>query len=225
VGDEQHRLPGLVPDAQQLGLHQIAGLGVERGERLVHQQHLGIGRQRARQPDALFHAARQLMRIMPLETLEPDHFDEFLAHRLALGGGDAAQLEPERDIVLDRAPRQQAELLEHHGAVLAGAGDLLAVDRHLAGIGRDQAEQHVEEGALAAARRADDGDELAFLDLDVEAVERVDRRPVLRREGQIDVGRADITRHLLPAPLSTHSVIYRPTLGRIRWSERGNLRR
>ena len=38
VGDEDHGLGRALPDAQQLGLHQRAGLRVERAERLVHQQ-------------------------------------------------------------------------------------------------------------------------------------------------------------------------------------------
>ena len=32
-------------DAQQLLLHDLARHGIERGERLIHQQHLRIGRQ------------------------------------------------------------------------------------------------------------------------------------------------------------------------------------
>src|SRR3984893_262935 len=59
MGDEQTRLAGLLPDLQQLDLHQIAGLRIERGKRLVHQQHLRIGRKRPREPDALLHAARE----------------------------------------------------------------------------------------------------------------------------------------------------------------------
>src|ERR1700728_1543694 len=36
VGDEDHGLRRTVPDAEQLGLHQRAGLGIKRAERLVH---------------------------------------------------------------------------------------------------------------------------------------------------------------------------------------------
>ena len=68
----------LGPDLQQLGLHELARLGVERGERLVHQQHQRIGRQRPRQVDALLHAAGQLRRIVALEAGEPDQLDEML---------------------------------------------------------------------------------------------------------------------------------------------------
>src|SRR6266508_1412625 len=43
VRDEDHGLPRLVPDPQQLLLEQQLVLLVERGERLVHQQDLGVG--------------------------------------------------------------------------------------------------------------------------------------------------------------------------------------
>ena len=71
---------------QQLGLHELARLRIERGERLVHQQDLGIGGERAREVDALLHAARQLGRIPPLEALEPDELEEVLRAVGHLGG-------------------------------------------------------------------------------------------------------------------------------------------
>ena len=58
----------VLPDAEQQLLHQLAGLVVERAERLVHQQHARVVGQRARQRDALLHAARQLLRVVVLEA-------------------------------------------------------------------------------------------------------------------------------------------------------------
>src|SRR4051812_9117762 len=63
VGNEEHRLAGLVPDLEQLLLHELARLRVERGKRLVHQQDLGVGGERAGQVAALLHAARKLVRV------------------------------------------------------------------------------------------------------------------------------------------------------------------
>ena len=105
------------------------------------------------------------------------------------------QFEAEFDIVLHGAPRQQPELLKHHGAIGAGAADRPAVHEHLAGIRLGQAQQHVEEGALAAAGRTDDRQELAFLDLDVETAKRAHRGAVLRPEGQVDVAALDVPCH------------------------------
>ena len=66
----------LLPDAQQLELQDLARLRVDRGERLVHQQHVRLDRERACEPAALLHAARHLVRIGLLEAGEPDHGDE-----------------------------------------------------------------------------------------------------------------------------------------------------
>ena len=43
--------------------HLQPGEGVERAERLVHQQHRGTQHQRTRERDALAHAAGELLRI------------------------------------------------------------------------------------------------------------------------------------------------------------------
>src|SRR3546814_15741429 len=53
----------LVPYLQELLLHDLTCLRVERGERLVHQKDLGMRGKRTRQIGPLFHAARQLVRI------------------------------------------------------------------------------------------------------------------------------------------------------------------
>ena len=74
----------------------------------------------------------------------------------------ALRLETPGDVAGHALPGKQRELLEHHAAVGAGAAHFLAVDADRAGVGRDEAAHDVQEGALAAAARADDGDELAL---------------------------------------------------------------
>src|SRR5437879_6159021 len=58
VGDEEDGLPGLLPELQQLVLHDLAGLHVERAERLVHQQDARVDDPALRHRNALAHAAR-----------------------------------------------------------------------------------------------------------------------------------------------------------------------
>ena len=72
---------------QQLVLQDQLVLRVERGERLVHQQDLGIGHQGAREADALAHAAGELLRIVSAEAGQADHLEEEadLLAPLALG--------------------------------------------------------------------------------------------------------------------------------------------
>ena len=57
VGDEEDRLAVALPDAQELRAHDLPDLRVERTERLVHQQYLGLDAQGAGDSDALAHAA------------------------------------------------------------------------------------------------------------------------------------------------------------------------
>ena len=57
---------------QQLGVQMVADDLVERAERLVHQQQIGIEGQRAGDRGALLHAARQLPGKLALEAGEID---------------------------------------------------------------------------------------------------------------------------------------------------------
>ena len=65
--------------SQQLVLHQLAGLHVERAEGLVHQQDLGLVDQRLGHRDALAHAAGELVRVAVLEAGQPDPVDPVAA--------------------------------------------------------------------------------------------------------------------------------------------------
>src|SRR5207237_5504928 len=65
-------------------LHQHTGLVVERAERLVEQQDLGIIGERTRNGAALLHAAGQLLRPVVLEAVQPNLLDETVGDRVAL---------------------------------------------------------------------------------------------------------------------------------------------
>ena len=72
VRDEHHGLARALPELEHRFLHRRLGLHVERGERLVHQQHVGRVGVGAREVDALAHAARQLLGIRLAERRQPD---------------------------------------------------------------------------------------------------------------------------------------------------------
>ncbi len=72
VGDEDHRLARLVLQADHLVLHVAADQRVERAERLVVEHHLRVDGEGAREPDALLHAAGELVRELVRGVLEPD---------------------------------------------------------------------------------------------------------------------------------------------------------
>ncbi len=97
MGDEHHGLALVRPlhQLQQLLLQDLAGLRVERGERLVHQQDRRVHGERAHQPDALLHAARELIGIVLLEAGEPDQLEIVRRPaRLILAFGSPAMASP-----------------------------------------------------------------------------------------------------------------------------------
>ncbi len=70
MGDEKHGLAGLSPDAQEFGLHDFAGLRVQGGKGLVHDEDLRVDGERPRQIAALLHTAGEFMRIVILKSLQ-----------------------------------------------------------------------------------------------------------------------------------------------------------
>ena len=69
VGDEDHRLAELAVQPDDLVLHVAPDQRVERGERLVEEQHLRVAGQRSGQADALLHAAGELVGVGLLVAL------------------------------------------------------------------------------------------------------------------------------------------------------------
>src|SRR5262249_13181780 len=96
--------------------------------------------------------------------------------------GDAAAFHAEGDVLARRHGRIERVGLEHHGdvAVLGRDGiDQAIVDPDLPRRHRLQPGDHRQQGALAAARGADQGDELAVARLDVDALQHLDRAEAL----------------------------------------------
>ena len=175
MGDQQRGLLQLLLDLQHLVAEQEPRLLVERGERLVHQQDLRLGGERAGERDALAHAAGQFAGIAVLETVEPDQRDEMPRALGALGARHADELEREGDVVDHRAPGKGRFLLEHHADRFVRAGNGLAGDADHALVMAEQPADDVEQSRLAAAGRADDREEFARPDLERDVVDRGDR--------------------------------------------------
>ena len=182
VAHEQDGLLHARLQREQLVLQLVADQRVERREGLVHQEDVGVRGERAGEPHALLHAARQLADGAVPPVREADQFELALHDALQLGGRFAAQLEPEPDVLRDRAPGQQAELLEHHrDPQPAQAAEVLrAAARHVhraVGVG----DQHLparhgieavggaQERRLARAREAHHHADLAGRDREARA--------------------------------------------------------
>ena len=111
-----------------------------------------------------------------LPALQADDFQRLLRTRKALILGDALHLQPPCGVLLDRAMRQQSEVLEDHGRfgpavvdelLLVVLENVLVVNDDLAECWLDQAGQDTDERRFAAAREPHHDERLA--DLHVEA--------------------------------------------------------
>ena len=195
VRDEEHALQAEVaarPEAVDLGAQRLGGQHVERGERLVHAEQLGAADERARDADALLHAARELLRVRLLEALEADEIDGAVD---ALGGvraADAAAVEADADVLGDRQPRVEREALEDDRRAGMHAAERHAVAEHLAGGRRDEAGHDAQERRLAAARRTEHDGHLAGLDREAHVAQHEQLAPValeaLRDVSHLDQG-------------------------------------
>src|SRR5690242_11920529 len=99
VGNEDAGGAGLAQKVAELVAQRIAGVLVERAERLVAQQDVRLAREGARDRDALAHAAGQGVREIILVAGEPELGEPGAADCQAFLAPDFVELEPERNVV------------------------------------------------------------------------------------------------------------------------------
>ena len=116
---------------------------VQRHERLVEQQQIGLDGEGPRQRHAAREAERKLAGIVLAMRGEASDLEQ----RRQRVGRRVRRRQP--DIVLDRAPRQQPRLLEHH------AEPAVMRQLHRAVVVAIEAGDDAEQCGLAAARRPD----------------------------------------------------------------------
>ena len=184
--DQHEGDPRLLLEALQLALHLLAQLQVEGRKRLVEQQHAGLGRQRTGQRHALLLAARELGGPAAGKPLEPHHGQ-------GLGNPDAdlrrrplAHLEPEGDILRDVQMGKQRIALEHRidrPLLRREGGHILRADADAARRRRLEAGDEAKQGRLAAARGAQQGEELVVADRHADRLQRMNRGAALGEEG------------------------------------------
>ena len=180
VRRDQQRHADLVEAREEL--HDLERqLGVEVARRLVGDQHVGTRRDGARDTDALLLARRQRDRRMRLAAAQADLIERRAHAFLDLAAARARDHERQRDVVEHAAVVEQLVVLEHDAEPLAKRRNLaprdarrvLVVDEHGAARRpldeRDQAQQR----ALAGARRARQEHELAALDVQRYARQRL----------------------------------------------------
>jgi hypothetical protein len=193
VGDIDGRGPHPVVERAQFLGHPLAELGVERAERFVHQEALGVAHDRAAERHALPVAARKPAHRPVEQMLEPEDARD-LVHLLAHAGARHA-LAHQR--IADVAPhvhvRVEREHLEDEGDVALARGlaaDLLAVDPDLARGRQFEPGDHPQRRRLAAARGAEEHEELPVGDGEGRALHGGEGAEFLAEVADGDLGHA-----------------------------------
>ena len=174
-GDENDREARVVPKLQKFLLHLAARQCIECGKRFVHQQDVGFHGHGPGDGHALFHAARQHVRIGVFEAIEL-HFVNVLGGELlgfVLGLALAAIRQGERDVAHHRFPRQQlVELLEDHATVGPRVPDDVPFQAHLPFDGMQVSRNALQERGFAAARGSQDDEAVGRVGLEAHPVGR-----------------------------------------------------
>jgi hypothetical protein len=112
----RHQDDGLVIGLDRVLQHALEiepRLVVQRRERLVEQQDIGVHDQGADQRHALAHAAGQGFRIGVFKTGEPKALEVFAGLAFGLDAVDAAGLQAQQHVAEHGAPGKQQVLLHH----------------------------------------------------------------------------------------------------------------
>ncbi len=167
---------------------QVApGEGIERGERLVQQQHFRLRHQRAGDRHPLRLPAGKLARPGIGLVGEADARERGRDLLAPCAGGQVGQAEA--DIVGDAQPGQQPRLLEDDADLGMRRQDRGAIECHRARARAVEPGDGAKQRGLAAAGAADDGDDLAGTDLGGKALQRmhavgIDLADLVEREHQ-----------------------------------------
>ena len=152
--------------------HIAAQVDVDAGGRLVEKQHVGLVAQRLGDHRPPLHAARQFddsrVALVPQRKIAEQPLD------ICRIGGAPEQPAAVADRVQDGRENIERDLLRHQaddppgGAIVAH--DVMAVDENPARSHRHRAADDADQRRLAGAVRAEEGENLAFGDLEVDRV-------------------------------------------------------
>ena len=157
----------------------MAGLGVQRPEGLVHEQHLGVDGQGARDGGALLHAAGQLGGIVVFKARQAHHLDEGMGAGLPLGALEGLALEPVEHVLQHGLPGKEREMLEHDAPIRAGSGHGRPIHGDEATLDGQKPAHEIEQRGFSAAGRPQQGDELLIAHAQVHILQRQHRRAAL----------------------------------------------
>jgi hypothetical protein len=112
--DEERGLAHHASQIEKLALKFSADERVERGERLIHQQGVGIRSHRGSQTNPLLHTARQVIRIAVRPGSKRDDIEFLLRNAMPIRDRASSQFQTQRDVVEHRPVRKQGNVLKDH---------------------------------------------------------------------------------------------------------------
>src|SRR5467141_2649423 len=130
------------PEFRQFAAKRLRGEDVERGERLVHEEHFGLDDKSAGHTHALFHAAGEFLGVGGFKSVEPDGVNDAQRALVAFDGRRAARLERGFDIFENSEPGKKREALKDNGNVGRFVAYWLAVPVNVARAGGRKTRQH-----------------------------------------------------------------------------------
>ena len=165
MGHKEHGLAVRRPQRKQQVAHHAARLRVQRAEGLVHEQDGGIADEHLGERHALALAAGELMGIAINKTGEAHTRQQGPSPLTRLRGRHAPHFQRHGHIGQRGLPGHERVLLEQIARLRRDARDPAAMDPGEASGGGQKPRHHIQQGGLAAARGAHDGNELACGDL------------------------------------------------------------
>ena len=119
VRDEDDRLFQFPLDLQQFELHVPAHQRIQRGKRLVHQQHFGIADQRPGDADPLAHPAGEPLARLMFPAVESHHGNARFGEAFAVFAPEPFHLQAVGDVSQDVSVAHQPERLKDHRYLFA----------------------------------------------------------------------------------------------------------
>ena len=165
-GDAETSLQSLDPV-----LHFLPQVLVERAQRLVQKEDAGAGDEDARQRHPLLLAAAELSLVSAFVFVQSDLMERVAHAALDRLPIDLSHAQAEGDVLGHAHVRKNRVVLEHDSDIaLLGrtVDDVVAVDQDLPLVRRDEASDHPQGRGFAAARWAEEGEELAGRDLEAD---------------------------------------------------------
>ncbi len=183
---EGHRLDLVVGDIHrgrletavktlQLGPHLDSQLGIEVGERLVHQEGCRLAHDGPTHGNTLSLTTGERLWLALQVFADLEDVCGLFDPTLDLVLGELPEFETEGHVVVNRHVRVEGVVLEHHGDVAVLRCDIvddLVADHHRALGDVLETGDHPENCRFAASGRAHENEELAIFDLEVEVAYR-----------------------------------------------------